>query len=165
MPLNHWPHLASKLHIAGPEQMPHQSIDINQVHVVMVMRNIAAAVQQILFGSAVFSGVRLAGLRLKRGHILPCGPMAQVRSQAIVPAKIIESIRATPSRQGNSPGNAAVHHGLLRAVPDAIRGSHQRRYSGVQISIRRLNSYAAQERINALLAAAKEAGKVIHVIR
>ena len=57
VPLDHRPYLARKLEITRPQQMPKQRIDVDEVHVVVAVREVAVAVQRGLTAGEVGVGV------------------------------------------------------------------------------------------------------------
>ncbi len=114
------PDLACEVHVAGPAEVANEGVEEDQVHVVVIGREVAVRVQESFLAGEVRAGVGGAGcgsVGILRGGerrlVLQLDPVTEVRSHAVVAAEGVEGVGAAPACERNAPGDGTVHDTLL----------------------------------------------------
>ena len=152
---------AREIEIARPQQMPEQGIDVDQVHVVVTVgdgrRCCAARPDSARDG---WPPRRVATSPARR-QCSGASPSIQMPPRAVMPAERIHHVRSAPAEQARAPRDGAMHHDLLRLIPQRIRRDVQRSHGGVEIWIRRAHRNAFAQRAKVLARACENLGQFI----
>ena len=146
VPLDHRPHLPRKLEVARPQQVAEQRVDVDEIHVVVAVRDVAVAVQRRLAAREVGVLVGRRELRRDRLVVLLRRPRGEVPPRPGVPAERVRRIRPAPAEQFRAPGDRAVHHRALRFVPYGVNRHVERGDGGVKIGVGRVDRHLAAQR-------------------
>ena len=148
MALQRGPNLARELEIAGPHEVAQKHVHEHQVHVVMVVGEVAVGVQHPLFAREMDVGVPRTDGGVRGGHgcdVLALQPVANFEDRAVVVAERVEIVGPAPSGQHGAPGHAAVQHAFILRVPDRLGRNAHRWADVVEVFVGRVDAQGLRD--------------------
>ena len=168
MPLQRRPHFLGKLQIARPHQVSQQHVHEHHIHVVMVVREVAARVQHPLLAREVDVRIPRPNRWIARRHrryVLPLQPMPNLLNRTIMVPQRVQVVWPTPPCQHRSPSNAAMQHALVLLIPDRLRRDPEVSRSGVHILIRSVDFQCRGDRLDLRTAFRKRLRRIVRHVR
>src|SRR5688572_296986 len=98
MSLDHRPHLLRKLKVARPEQVPEERIHGDEIHVVMVLRQVAVTMQRVLVAREIGGFLGHRKLVRNRICILLAEETFEMLPRSFMPAQSVAGINTAPAQ-------------------------------------------------------------------